>query len=88
MIHANANDGVVDNFLVMRYTFDMKRLFSWITCIKSAASQPVTRYEEICAIKDRLYRDIARLEQLQGNLTAGRNVKTICEEILGANFGK
>ena len=29
-----------------------------------------TPYQEICAIKDRLYRDMVRLESLQGHKTA------------------
>lgn len=46
-------------------------------------ARPQTGYEEICQIKDRLYRDISRLEQLQGNITASINVDAIVTEVLG-----
>ena len=48
--------------------------------------RPVTpefsRYEEICKIKDRLYRDMVRLEALQGRQMASDNVKRIMLEVL------
>jgi hypothetical protein len=38
---------------------------------------PKTTYQEICDIKDRLYRDMVRLEALQGHKTASENVHRI-----------
>jgi hypothetical protein len=38
---------------------------------------PLSRYQEVMAIKDRLYKDIARLEELQGTHLAGKNVREI-----------
>jgi hypothetical protein len=71
----------------MRYTFDMHTLFSWLNLSKLTKTPP-SRYEELCAIKDSLYRDIARLEHLQGSAVAGQTVSAICAQLLGVNFGK
>jgi len=39
--------------------------------------EPKSRYQEICEIKDRLYRDIVRLETLQGTDVAAENIHRI-----------
>lgn len=49
-------------------------------------AKPMTGYEEICHIKDRLYQDIARLEQLQGTIAASLNVNAIASDVLGAEY--
>ena len=41
----------------------------------------ITPYQEICAIKDRLYRDMVRLESLQGHKTASDNVRRILSDV-------
>ena len=43
--------------------------------------QPMTQYQEICAIKDRLYRDVVRLQTLQGVQTANENVARILSDL-------
>ena len=43
--------------------------------------KPLTPYQEICAIKDRLYRDMVRLESLQGHKTASDNIRRILSDV-------
>jgi len=61
----------------------MNLLKQWLQKWVCEPKQPQTGYEEICRIKDRLYQDISRLEQLQGNITASINVDAIVTEVLG-----
>lgn len=58
-------------------------LKQWLQKWVCEPARPQTGYEEICQIKDRLYQDISRLEQLQGNITASINVDAIVTEVLG-----
>ena len=61
----------------------MNLLKQWLQKWVCEPTRPQTGYEEICRIKDRLYQDISRLEQLQGNITASVNVDAIVTEVLG-----
>jgi hypothetical protein len=66
----------------------MKTLIISIINRWTVPAAPKTRYEEMCEIKDRLYKDIDRLQQLQGTVTASCNVITICTDVLGADFSQ
>lgn len=55
---------------------------------KNKNSKTLSNYQEICEIKDRLYRDIARLETLLGTKMASSNVNHIATDVLGPDYFK
>lgn len=56
--------------------------FSYLlVSLREKSQEPLTPHQEICAIKDRLYQDMVRLETLQGHQTASDNVRRIIHKV-------